>query len=146
MQILILTRQVFLWKDGITQVWSTISRYHAHVPCFTQNSVCSRFNFGYSVKMVRRRTSEAQRRQIIGRRSTGISLKDIGGLNLRTLRRIYWSDENRFLLHVTDWRMRVWRQEKYGVFPKEHPDNCPLRWGLGNDMWVYLSWSPYRET
>jgi hypothetical protein len=25
---------------------------------------------------------------------------------------IHWSDENRFLLHVTHWRMRVWRQNK----------------------------------
>ena len=27
--------------------------------------------------------------------------------NLRTWRKIHWSDENRFLLHVTDGRMRV---------------------------------------
>ena len=32
--------------------------------------------------------------------------------NLRTLCMIHWSDENRFLLHVTDGRMRVWRQKQ----------------------------------
>jgi hypothetical protein len=30
------------------------------------------------------------------------------GWNLRTWRNIHWSDESRFLLHVTDGRMRVW--------------------------------------
>jgi hypothetical protein len=33
------------------------------------------------------------------------------GWNLRTWRKIHWSDENRFLLHVTDGRMRVWRHK-----------------------------------
>ena len=33
------------------------------------------------------------------------------GLNLKTWRRIHWSDESRFMLHVTDRRMRVWRQK-----------------------------------
>jgi hypothetical protein len=51
MQILILTRHVFHWKDVIIQVWrlSTISRYHARetcLPCSIQNSVCPRFKFG----------------------------------------------------------------------------------------------------
>ena len=32
--------------------------------------------------------------------------------NLRTLCMIHWSDENRFLLHGTDGRMRVWRQKQ----------------------------------
>ena len=32
------------------------------------------------------------------------------GWNLRTWRRIHWSDESMFLLHVTDGRTRVWRQ------------------------------------
>jgi hypothetical protein len=31
------------------------------------------------------------------------------GWNLRIWRKIHWSDESRFLLHVTDGRMRVWR-------------------------------------
>jgi hypothetical protein len=33
------------------------------------------------------------------------------GWNLRTWRKIHWSDESRFLLHVTDGRMRVWRHK-----------------------------------
>ena len=31
--------------------------------------------------------------------------------NFRTLRMIHWSDESRFLLHVTNGRMTVWRQK-----------------------------------
>ena len=31
------------------------------------------------------------------------------GWNLRTWRKIHWSDESRFLLHVTDGRVRDWR-------------------------------------
>jgi hypothetical protein len=30
------------------------------------------------------------------------------GWNLRTWHKIHWSDESRFLLHVTNGRMRVW--------------------------------------
>jgi hypothetical protein len=30
-------------------------------------------------------------------------------LNLRTLLMIHWSEESRFLIHVTDGRIRVWR-------------------------------------
>ena len=33
------------------------------------------------------------------------------GRNLRTWCKIHWSDESRFLLHVTDDRMRVWRHK-----------------------------------
>ena len=33
------------------------------------------------------------------------------GWNLRTWRKIHWSDVSRFLPHVTDDRMRVWRQK-----------------------------------
>jgi hypothetical protein len=29
--------------------------------------------------------------------------------------------------------------EKYGVFPKEYPANCPLQGRLSNDMGLYLS-------
>ena len=61
-----------------------------HVSRITQNSVWSRFEFGYfksgvliflysfSVSMVRRRISEAQRWQIIGMHTTGMSFKAIG--------------------------------------------------------------------
>jgi hypothetical protein len=31
------------------------------------------------------------------------------GWNVRTWRKSHWSDESRFLLHVSDGRMRVWR-------------------------------------
>ena len=78
----------------LTQVWPLcqISTSHAREPCLsriTQNSVCSRFEFGYlspvfwkmysfSVSMVRRRISEAQRWQIIGMHTTGMSFKAIG--------------------------------------------------------------------
>jgi hypothetical protein len=60
------------------------------IPCIIQNSVCPRFKFGYffgsgvlknysfSVNMVRRRISEAQRWQISGMRSTVISCNAIG--------------------------------------------------------------------
>ena len=33
------------------------------------------------------------------------------GWNLRTWRKIHWSDKSRFLLHVIDGRVRVWRHK-----------------------------------
>jgi hypothetical protein len=30
--------------------------------------------------------------------------------------------------------------QKYSLYPKEHPTNCPLRWRLSNGLGVYLSW------
>ena len=30
--------------------------------------------------------------------------------------------------------------QKYSLYPKEHPANCPLRWRLSSDLGVYLSW------
>jgi hypothetical protein len=30
--------------------------------------------------------------------------------------------------------------QKYSLFPKEHPTNCPVRWRLSNCLGVYLSW------
>ena len=30
--------------------------------------------------------------------------------------------------------------QKYSLYPKEHPANCPLRWRLSNGLRVYLSW------
>jgi hypothetical protein len=53
------------------------------------------------------------------------------GWNLRTWRKIHWSDESRFLLHVTNGWMRVWTQ-KYSLYPKEHPASCPLQRLLGS--------------
>ena len=69
-----------------------ISTSYAREPCLsriTQNSVCSRFEFGYSspvflkiysfsVSTVRRRISKAQRWQIIGMHTTGMPFKAIG--------------------------------------------------------------------
>ena len=40
------------------------------------------------------------------------------GWNLRTWRKIHWSDQNRFLLHVTDGRMRVWRHKNTAYSPR----------------------------
>jgi transposase len=68
-----------------------ISTSHAREPCLsriTQNAVCARFEFWYlspvfnffysfSVSMVQRRISEAQRWQIIGMHTTGMSFKAI---------------------------------------------------------------------
>ena len=45
------------------------------------------------------------------------------GWNLRTWRKIHWSYESRFLLHVTNGRVRVWRHTKTAYIPKEHPAN-----------------------
>ena len=85
---------MFHYKDVLKQVWPLclILTSRAREPCLsriTQNSVCSRFEFGYlspvflkiysfSVSMVRRRISEAQRWQIIGMHTTGMSFKAIG--------------------------------------------------------------------
>ena len=40
------------------------------------------------------------------------------GWNLRTWRKIHWSDESRFLLHVTNDRMRVWRHKNTAYNPR----------------------------
>jgi Tfp pilus assembly protein FimT len=58
------------------------------------------------------------------------------GWNLRTWRKIQLSDENRFLFHVTDGRMRVWRHKNtaYTRYPKEHPANCPFQFQA--DGWL----------
>ena len=39
-------------------------------------------------------------------------------LNLRTWRKIYWSDQNWFLFHATDGRMRVWRHTNTAYAPR----------------------------
>lgn len=38
--------------------------------------------------------------------------------NLRTWRKIHWSDESRFMLHVTDGRTRVWRRKNTAYTPR----------------------------
>ena len=54
--------------------------------------------------------------------------------NLRTWRKIHWSDESRFLLHLTVGR----KTQKYSLYPNENPPNCPLWWRLSNGLGVYL--------
>jgi transposase len=62
------------------------------------------------------------------------------GWNLRTWRKIHWSDESRFLFHVTDGPDEGLETQTYSLYPREHPANCPLRWRLSNGLGVYLSW------
>ena len=40
------------------------------------------------------------------------------GWNLRTWRKIHWSNESQFLLHVTEGRMGVWRSENTAYSPR----------------------------
>ena len=47
------------------------------------------------------------------------------GWNLRTWRKIHWSDESRFLLHVTDGRMRVWRHKNTAYSPRNIQPTVP---------------------
>jgi hypothetical protein len=46
--------------------------------------------------------------------------------NSRKWCKIHWSDESRFLLHVTDGRMRVWRHKNTAYTPRNIPVNSPL--------------------
>ena len=60
------------------------------------------------------------------------------GWNLRTWRKIHWSDENRFLLHATDSRMRVWRHKNTAYTPKNIQPTLP--YGGGSVMvWGCIS-------
>jgi hypothetical protein len=60
------------------------------------------------------------------------------GWNLRTWRKIHWSDENRFLLHVTDGRMRVWRHKHTAYTPRNIQSTVPygggsvMVWGVSH--------------
>jgi hypothetical protein len=51
------------------------------------------------------------------------------GWNLRTWRKIHWSDESRFLLHVTDGRMRVWRHKNTTYTPRNIQPTFPYGGG-----------------
>jgi hypothetical protein len=58
--------------------------------------------------------------------------------NLRTWRKIHWSDESRFLLHVTDGRMRVWRHKNAAYTPGNIQPT--VSYGGGSVIvWGYLS-------
>jgi hypothetical protein len=52
-----------------------------------------------------------------------------GGWNLRTWRKIHWSAESRFLLHVTDGRMRVWRHKNTAYTPMNIQSIVPYSGG-----------------
>jgi hypothetical protein len=47
------------------------------------------------------------------------------GWSLRTCRKIHWSDESRFLLHVTDGRIRVWRYKNTAYTPRNIQPTVP---------------------
>lgn len=51
------------------------------------------------------------------------------GWNLRSWRKIHWSDESRFLLHVTDGRIRVWRQRNTAYTPRNILPTVPFGGG-----------------
>jgi hypothetical protein len=53
------------------------------------------------------------------------------GWNLRTWRKIHWSDESPFLLHVSDGRMRVWRHKKKPI---------PQQWTFNDSPWLKSRW------
>jgi hypothetical protein len=60
------------------------------------------------------------------------------GWNLRTWSKILWSDESRFLLHVTDSRMRVWGHKNTTYTPRNIQPTVP--YGGGSVMvWGYIS-------
>ena len=51
------------------------------------------------------------------------------GWNLRTCGKIHWSDESRFLLHVIDGRMRVWRHKNTAYAPRNIQPTVPYGGG-----------------
>jgi hypothetical protein len=59
--------------------------------------------------------------------------------NLRTWRKIHWSDMGRFLLHVTDGRMRVWRHKNTAYTPINIQPTVTYG-GCSVMIGVYLSW------
>ena len=60
------------------------------------------------------------------------------GWNLRTWRKIHLSEESRFLLHVTDGRMRVWRHKNTIYTPRNIQPTVP--YGGGSVMvWGCIS-------
>ena len=49
--------------------------------------------------------------------------------NLRRWRKIHWSDESRFLLHVTDGQMKDWRHKNTGYTPRNIQPTVPYGGG-----------------
>jgi hypothetical protein len=73
------------------------------------------------------------------------------GWYLRTWRKIHWSDESRFLLRVTDGRMRAWRHTNTAYTPSNIQSTVP--YGGGSEILWCVSlmaarWisSPYKAT
>jgi transposase len=56
------------------------------------------------------------------------------GWNLRTWHKIHWSDESRFLLHVTGGRMRVWRHKNTAYTPRNIQPTVPYPYRLSNGL------------
>ena len=67
---------------------------------------------GLKARHPRRRTF----RTLVHRRNRVLWVANKLRWNVRMLRRIYWSDESRFLLHFTDGRVRVWRRRGQDPF------------------------------
>ena len=73
------------------------------------------------------------------------------GWNLRAWRKIHWSDKSRFLIHVTDGRVRVWRHKATAYAPTNIQPTVPygggsvMGWGVSlmTASWI---WSPYKAT
>ena len=61
------------------------------------------------------------------------------GWNLRTWRKVHWSDESRFLLHITDGRMRAWRL-KNTAYTQRNIQSTVSYGGGSEILWVYLAW------
>jgi hypothetical protein len=57
------------------------------------------------------------------------------GWTLRTWRKIHWSGESRFLLHVTDSRMRVWRHKHTAYTPRNIQPIVPYGGGSVMVWW-----------
>ena len=49
--------------------------------------------------------------------------------NLRSWRKVHWSDESRFLLHMTDGRVRVWRQRGTAYAQRNIQETVPFGGG-----------------
>ena len=45
---------------------------------------------------------------------------------LRSWRKFHWSDESRFLLHMADGRIRVWRQRGTAYAPRNIQETVPF--------------------
>ena len=97
-------------------------------------------NIRLSIKTVRNRLKSARlkSRRVIKRplladrhRRTRLAWCFIAqrGWNLRKWRKIHWSDESRFLLHVTDGQMRVWRHKNTAYSPRNIQPTVPYSGG-----------------